>query len=174
MTKQWGGYREGGGRPKGSGEYGVPTKPIRVPTHLISSIQKFIKSKQELALPLYSSRVKAGFPSPADDYLEGHLDLNEYLIKNSETTFYVRVSGDSMVNAGIFDNDLLLVDRSLQPSHGKIVIAAINGELTVKRLHKTATESMLMAENPKYSPIVLKEGDELHIWGIVTNVIKSV
>lgn len=121
--------------------------------------------------PLFLSRVKAGFPSPADDYLEGKLDLNEHLIKHKAATFFVRVSGNSMEGAGIFDGDLLIVDRALEPKHKSVVIAVVNGEFTVKRIKKEKGRVWLMPENKDYSPMELKDGSECEVWGVVTNVI---
>ncbi len=117
--------------------------------------------------PLYASSVKAGFPSPAEDYAEQHLDLNTHLISRPAATFFLRVSGDSMINAGIFNGDLLIVDRSINATPGKIVIAAVNGELTVKRLEKTKEGTFLVAENNHYKPIKLEESDYIYIWGVV-------
>lgn len=126
-----------------------------------------------LMRPLFLSRVKAGFPSPADDYLEGKLDLNEHLIKHKAATFFVRVSGNSMEGAGIFDGDLLIVDRALEPKHKSVVVAVVNGEFTVKRIKKEKGRVWLMPENKDYSPMELKEGSECEVWGVVTNVIHS-
>ncbi|STX55748.1 SOS (error prone) mutagenesis protein UmuD (RumA) [Legionella beliardensis] len=120
---------------------------------------------------LYSSKVPAGFPSPADDYLELTLDLNEYLIKHPAATFMVRAQGDSMRDAGIHTGDLLIVDRSVEATHNKIVIAAINGELTVKRLFRKEGAVRLMPANRTYSPIDITENVELIIWGVVTHII---
>lgn len=170
---KWGGKREGSGRPTGSGRFGGPTKAIRVPEAMVTQIYDYIQN-EAFQLPLYGASVKAGFPSPADDYLEGALDLNNHLIRHPAATFVVRVSGNSMINAGIFNNDLLIVDRSLEPANGKIVIAVINGELTVKRFQKNARECLLVAENPEYPAIEIKPEDDLHIWGVVTNVIHHV
>lgn len=168
-----GGRRAGAGRPKGSGKFLAPTKSIRVPEKDVEAIYKFIQN-EFYRLPLYESLVAAGFPSPAEDSIDERLDLNEFLIKHPSATFFLRVSGSSMINAGIHHNDLLIVDRSIAPSHGKIVIAALNGELTVKRLHIEKNRIQLLAENPKYPPIEVQEGADLHIWGVVTNVIHSV
>lgn len=132
------------------------------------------KKKQSINLPLYISRVKAGFPSPADDYIEKQLDLNEYLIKHPASTFFVRVEGDSMIDAGIHSGDILIVDKSLEPKNNKIVIAVVNGELTVKRIKKTGGKVFLIAENDNYSPIEITGDTDFVIWGIVTNVIHSV
>jgi DNA polymerase V len=123
--------------------------------------------------PLFLSGVSAGFPSPADDYLDRKLDLNEHLIKNPAATFFVRVAGDSMTGAGINDNDILVVDRSLEPCSGSIVIAVINGELTVKRLLKGKDSCRLIAENPDYADLEIDEETPLEIWGVATYAIHS-
>ena len=127
-----------------------------------------------LPLPLFSGKVAAGFPSPADDYVEKTLDLNELLIQKPAATFFVRAQGESMLGAGIHPNDILVVDRSLEPVPGKIVICALNGELTVKRLERNNEQWQLKAENPAYADIVLHEELEMVIWGVVTNVIHAV
>lgn len=168
-----GGKRKGAGRPKGCGQYGEPTKAIRLPESLIEPILKFVKNKG-YQLPLYSTKVAAGLPVPADDHIETLVDLNEHLIKNPLATFLVKVSGESMIDAGIYENDILVVDRVIQPMHGKIVIAAIDGQLTVKRLHKKNNQLCLMAENKAFKPIEIKEENEVFIWGVVTNVIHAV
>lgn len=168
-----GGKRAGAGRPKGLGTFGVKTKPIPVPETMVDNMIKYVHAKG-YALPFYGSSVKAGFPSPAEDYAESQLDLNEHLIAHPAATFFVRASGNSMINAGIHDKDLLIVDRSLEPVSGKIVIAAINGELTVKRFQKTSNGGVLVAENPDYPPILLSSSDHVHMWGVVIHVIHSV
>lgn len=117
-----------------------------------------------------ASQVMAGFPSPAEDFLECGLDLNDYLIKHPAATFFVRVEGDSMVGAGIHTGDILIVDRSLEPRHNSVVIAVIDGDFTVKKLKKEKGKIFLMPENENYSPIELSD-QELIIWGVVTNVI---
>jgi DNA polymerase V len=122
-------------------------------------------------IPLYLQPVSAGFPSPADDYLEGRVDLNRYLIKHPAATFFVRVTGDSMIAAGIHPGDLLVVDRAIPPTSGRIVIAVIHGELTVKRIRYQGDRLYLVPENPKYSMISIDPDMELHVWGVVTNVI---
>ena len=168
----WGRKRKGRGRPSGTGQYGVKTKAIRIPEDKVTSVLHFIAS-DGFALPLYSGRVQAGFPSPTDDHIEGRLDLNTHLIQHPETTFYARVTGDSMINAGIAEHDLLVVDRSLEAKHGKIVIAVINGEMTVKRLHITPEGHFLKAENPRYPLIPINQEDDVRVWGVVIHVIKS-
>lgn len=124
-------------------------------------------------LPLFISRVQAGFPSPADDYLEGALDLNEHLIERPAATFFLRVTGDSMTGAGIHSGDLLIVDKSVTPADGMIVIAVVDGELTVKRLYSRPGKIRLVAENPAYRPIHIGSGQELHVWGVVIHAIRS-
>lgn len=132
-----------------------------------------IEKTKENALPIYLTRVEAGFPSPADDFIDRKLDLNEYLIQHPAATFFVRVSGDSMKEAGIHSGDLLIVDRSLTASDQKIVIASIHGELTVKRLRKIKNEIFLMPENSSYPPIPITEEMAFEVWGVVTFVIHS-
>ena len=127
--------------------------------------------EKSVIIPLYDYSVSAGFPSPADDHLEKNLDLNEYLIKNPASTFFVRVEGESMIGSGINSNDILIVDRSLKVSNGKIIIAVLYGELTVKRLRFSQNEIWLDAENEKFDSIQITEEMNFHIWGIATNVI---
>ncbi len=124
-------------------------------------------------LPLFLESVSAGFPSPADDYLEGKLDLNEHLIRNPSATFFVRVTGDSMIDAGVYSGDILVVDRSLFPKDGNIVIAVINGELTVKRIKKSQNKLFLLPENPDYDPIEISAEMSFEVWGVVSTVIHS-
>lgn len=130
------------------------------------------KSKEKL--PLYLSPVKAGFPSPADDYLDKKLDLNEHLIKHPSATFFVKVKGDSMVQAGIQSGDILIVDRSLEPRDKKIVIAVVDGEFTVKRIRKRGSKLVLVAENNTFPEIEVTEQMDFEIWGVVIHVIHSV
>lgn len=170
----------------------VPTKAIRLPLPLVHDLaalkQKgmlealyargietlFVSnSSSQLRLPLFESRVQAGFPSPADDFTEKALDLNEYLILHKAATFFVRVVGESMTDVGIFPGDLLIVDRSLTPTSGKIIIAVLNGETTVKRFEKDKKGVLLGSENKEYPDIRIAEEDDFSIWGVVTNVIHS-
>ena len=122
-------------------------------------------------LPFYESGVQAGFPSPADDYLDRQLDLHELLVEHPEATFFVRVEGDSMAGAGMGSGDILIVDRSLKASHGKIVVALLNGEFTVKRLLLKGKNLYLAAENPRYAPLEISEESDFQVWGVVTYVI---
>ena len=116
----------------------------------------------------------AGFPSPAENYVEEKLNLNSYLIKNKESSFFVRVSGDSMINVGIFDNDILIVDRSLDPKRQSIVIVSIDGELVIKKLMKDQLKNYyLKSENSNYPNIKLNSNTDTIIWGVVTYVIHS-
>lgn len=164
-----GGLRPGAGRRSGSGKFGVPTKAIRVPLHEVDAVLKWLE-RENYQLPFFQHTVSAGFPSAADDEME-RLDLNELLIEHPAATFFLRVSGSSMIKAGIHDQDILIVDRSLEPKHGKIVIATLNGELTVKRLHKKDNKLQLIAENDSYPPIDISHEIDFRIWGVVTNVI---
>ncbi len=196
-----GGKRVNAGRPSGQGPYGEKTKTIRVPESAVTDIKTYLANRQpsvslslvplahmvnpvaELSrldtmqeaihIPLVGSRVAAGFPSPADDYMEDYLDLNQLLISEKESTYLVRVKGESMMNIGIFPKDLLIVDRSREPKDGDIVIAVLDGELTVKRLEKRGHRVALVAENKLFAPIVVRPDQELLIWGIVTHCIHS-
>lgn len=184
-----GGARSGAGRKRGE-----PTKVIRVPESRLHEVKRYLQqtkvardTKQHpvihfpleespaLPLPLFASRVSAGFASPADDYIETPLDLNEYLIEHPAATFFLRVEGDSMLGAGIHDGDMLVVDRSLEAKDGKVVIAAVNGELTVKRLSMGQGGVVnLLPENPDYPAILVTADTDFIIWGVVTNVIHPV
>ncbi|MDB9975627.1 translesion error-prone DNA polymerase V autoproteolytic subunit [Candidatus Thioglobus sp.] len=187
-TPNHGGARKGAGRKKNSGSFKEETKVIRVPISLIDSLiptievyKSQVKSKvevfltkdnpTELSIPIFTSRVQAGFPSPADDHLEDALDLNTHLIHHKEATFFVKAQGDSMLGAGIQQGDILIVDKSLSAKSGKIVIAVVDGEFTVKRLHKYKGNITLKAENPDFEDIKIGGTDELIIWGVVTSVI---
>jgi DNA polymerase V len=192
-TMPRGGKRQGAGRPVGTGKYNETTKAVRLPVSLadeilealardpqqvepstiVSSIFKTDNNNIKCRVPLYLNPVAAGFPAPTEDYIEGKIDLNHHLVKHPESTFLVRVVGDSMQDAGIHPRDLLVVDRALEPISGKVVIAVVNGELTVKRLRKHRNKLWLMPENPSFQPIEIDENVELHIWGVVTNVIHA-
>jgi len=180
-----GGARPGAGRPAGSGKYKEATKAIRVPESSIRYIKDFLENYPDvtqvgspktqsqtsnvvrLQIPLFSSTVAAGYPSPAEDHVEESLDLNEYMVQRPDSTFMLRVEGESMKNAGIMPNDILVVDRSLKAAHMKIVIAAIDGELTVKRLYHRGGLVKLLPENPAYPEIELESESDLLIWGVV-------
>jgi DNA polymerase V len=136
---------------------------------------KFLKPKigDSLGQWLVEQGISAGFPSPADDFKEIRISLDKELVKNKESTFYARVSGDSMLNAGLSDGDLIIIDRSLNPENGKIAVCFLDGEFTVKRIKKERDRVYLVPENRKYKPIEINEDNELIIWGIVEYVIKK-
>ena len=126
-----------------------------------------------MPLPFFDVGVAAGFPSPADDFIEHSLDLHELLIDHPAATFFVRVEGDSMQGAGMQSGDILIVDRSLTPQNGKIVVALVNGEFTVKRLKIERQKIYLVAENPRYSTIEVADESDFQVWGVVTYAIRS-
>ncbi|MFA5172227.1 MAG: translesion error-prone DNA polymerase V autoproteolytic subunit [Sulfuriferula sp.] len=191
-----GGKRSGAGRKT---TYGEPTRQVRIPASqvpvvldylvalrrqqrivpqqasgMITHISPMLMEAPRRAIPVMSHTIPAGFPSPADDYVEDRIDLNTHLINHREATFILRVSGWSMINAGIHDGDEIIVDRALNAVHGNIVVAIINNELTVKRLHKTSTEIRLVPENPEFKDIIIGAEEELTIWGVVTRVLHKV
>ena len=125
-----------------------------------------------LALPLDPVRVSAGFPSPAADYEDQRLDINDYLVRNPVSTFFFAVEGDSMEGAEIFADDILVVDKSIRPRHGHIVVAFVDGERLVKRLYNRAGRTALIAENPAYPALEIQDGMELVVWGVVTGKFK--
>ena len=136
---------------------------------------KFLKPKEGNSMGqwLVEQGISAGFPSPADDFKEIRISLDKELVKNKESTFYARVSGDSMLNAGLSDGDLIIIDRSLNPEDGKIAVCFLDGEFTVKRIKKEKDRVYLVPENKKYKPIEVNEDNELIIWGVVEYVIKK-
>lgn len=160
-----GGKREGAGRPPGE-----PTKQIRVPTSKLKQVWALIQ-ESSYSIPVYLSKVQAGFPSPADDYIERYLDFNSEFVKHPAATFITQAVGESMIEAGIFPGDRLLVDRSLEATDGKIVIAAIHGELTVKRLSRKGGKVQLLPANPDFQPIDITQEEDVVIWGVVTLVL---
>ncbi|MCU4608233.1 MULTISPECIES: LexA family protein [Acinetobacter] len=180
-----GGRREGAGRKL---EYNEPTKVIRVPESRIVEIKEYLKKKSNeneisdirqvdpttyVEIPLATERVQAGFPSPAQDYVENKLDLNQHLIKNETATFIVKVNSLSMINLGMDVGDELIVDRSLEAKHRDIVIALVDTDFTVKRLMINENERWLQAENPDYPDIHFRDEQELIIWGVVTRLLKK-
>ncbi len=131
-------------------------------------------TESDTSIPYIKEGVSAGFPSPAADFSENSIDLNKELSKNPLATFYIRVKGNSMINAGIQDKDILVVDRSLEATNNKIAICFIDGEFTVKRIKLDTNGLYLMPENENYKPIKVSEENQFMIWGIVTYIIKSV
>lgn len=150
-----------------------PTCPSRSPASTVSDILRTAQRLQVLALPLMASAVQAGFPSPADDYAEAALDLNELMIHHKEATFFCRVRGRSMEKAGIFEGDILVVDRAITPRSGCIVVAAVDGELTVKRFRKRNGQIALEAEAEGFPALILEDGQELLVWGVVTGSVRQ-
>jgi DNA polymerase V len=134
----------------------------------ITTISAAAEEAEEQFSPLYDAQPAAGFPSPGDDLVEQPLDLNDLMIDNPTSTFFVRVDGDSMEGARIFDGDILVIDRSIQAREGMIVVAAVYGELVVKRLQKTTTGLALISENVGYAPILIDDTEGCFIWGVVT------
>jgi len=190
-----GGKRPGAGRKIGSGPYGEQTIVMRVPKSRATDLKRILlespsstvtlpqitnvgqifkpKMGNEVFLTLYTTHVPAGHPERMEEYAEDSIDLNEHLLKNPDSTFFVRVSGDSMIDAGIHPGDLLVVDRSLPPLSGRIVVAVVNGESTVKRLMREEGKLLLLPENPAYPPIEIRDDTMFMIWGVVTNVIHT-
>ncbi len=138
-----------------------------------NTLNFFTPSHGRLEAILINAGISAGFPSPAGDFKQERISLDKELIKNKEATFFARVSGESMINAGLEDGDLIVIDRSLEPSNNKIAVCFIDGEFTVKRLQVKKNKIWLKPENTNYKAIEVKEDNELIIWGIVTNVIKK-
>lgn len=130
-------------------------------------------AEKRVGAPVFLCPVPAGWPSPAEDYVEENLDLHRHVVRNEPATFFFHASGDSMLGAGIHDGDILVVDRSLQAVSGKVVIAAVDGELTVKRLVKKGETLLLVPENPDYQPIDITRHEETYIWGVVTYVLHA-
>lgn len=161
-----GAKRESSGRPRSE-----PSTAMRVLLSQVAPVKQFISKTYKV--PLFLSKVQAGFPSPAEDYIESYLDLNTRFIHNPSATFIVQATGDSMIDVGIFPGTWLIVDKSLDPTDGKIVIAAINGELTVKRFSRRGGAVQLLPANPKYAPITVTEEQDMVIWGVVTCVIQE-
>lgn len=140
----------------------IPFKPLVI----IGTAQDF--SGNPSKIPLFGSSVQAGWPSPADDYVESELNLHEMIVKNPASTFFLRAAGDSMLGVGIHDGDLLVVDRELPAMSGKVVIAALDGELLVKTLSRKNGKAYLLPANPNYPPIDITNREYVHIWGVVT------
>src|SRR6056300_907349 len=183
-----GGLRVGAGRKKDTGPYAESTKVVRIPHSRVKAVKNFLlhqmtSNVESFIMPaeqarvnpitLFSHKVPAGFPSPADDHAEKRLDLNEYLVDQSETTFFVRIKGESMIDAGILDNDIVIVDRSKVAAINDIVLASIDGEFTVKVLAKNMDGPYLMAANKEFKPIHIKSDSEFEIWGVVTGSVRK-
>ncbi len=179
-----GSNKPGPGRPKGTGKYKESTKPIRVPRSFIPTLEELLLHQKQTGqfyqadfqargIPLYGARIAAGRPSLSDDFIEEYVNFNQYLVHHPLSTFCVRVSGDSMSGVGIYKNDILLVDQSLKATHGTIVVAALDSELTVKRLVFKAEKIVLVPENPGYEPIEIQSETNFKILGVAIHVIHS-
>lgn len=132
-----------------------------------------LQANTRYEIPLILARISAGFPSPAEDYVEQKLDLNQHLIKHPAATFFVRADGESMVGAGINSGDMLIVDRATAASNNSVVLAVINGEFTIKRIRKVGSKILLVPENPNFKPIEITQDMEFEVWGTVLHVIRS-
>lgn len=180
-----GGRRPGAGRPPG-----IPTVRLRVPEEHADDIKAFLaaeamtralrprrttSSDTRARVPYFVVKVPAGFPSPAEQYLQDEVDLNRHLIVpgHEASTFVIRVEGWSMIGAGIFDGDELVVDRAFEQPVGRVVVAALNGTMTVKRLRRQDGKLVLLAENPHYPNRTIAEGDEFEVWGVVIRVLHT-
>lgn len=191
--KAHGGKRPGSGR---KAKFGEPTTLMRVPESAKATVVDFLtelaeKRKTESSwpshlipvklaenpasfkVPLFGHTIRAGFPSPADDYVADTLDLNDYLMPRKEASFLLRAKGESMVGVGIHDGDILVVDRSITPKSGSVVIATVDGQFTVKTLEKMRDKIRLLPANPDFEPIEFKDEQEFQVWGVVTNVLHS-
>lgn len=170
MTR--GGKRRGAGRPKGQGRYGEPTQILRVPASMVDDIKEFAATRG-FRLPLYSSRVQAGIPTLADDHVEDYIDLNSHLLRHPAHTIVVPVAGESMIGAGIHEGDLLLVDTRIAPTSGKIVVACVDGQNTVKYLEMRKGQAWLVPANPAFKEMLLDPEGDSTITGVVIHCIKS-
>lgn len=165
-----GGKRPGAGRPKGSGKYGEATIPVRVPVSMAEDIQKWAKQGGR-GIPLFGGTVRAGMPTSADDFVEAHINIHDHVVRRPDATFLVRVQGDSMIDAGINEGDLLVVDRSLPATDGKTIVAAVDGELTVKVLRRGKSGVELHPANPNYKIIHVSQEQSFEIMGVVTALV---
>jgi len=191
-----GGTRQGAGRKSSASPFGEPTVSVRVPVSRKSEVLQFLdifkkqpskraqviplppgamlpaSNPPKVSIPLYGTKVRAGFPSPADDFIEDDLDINDLMVKNGPATFFLTVEGNSMIGAGIFEGDIIVVDRSLNAGHQDIVLAVVDGRHTVKRLYDMNGEVRLQSENPDIPDVVLKEGMELVVAGVITGSLR--
>ena len=192
---QHGGKRQGAGR---KAKFGEPTAIMRVPESakpvvidFLNQLEKQLAQKRQVEptwpshltpvklaenppafkVPLFGHTIRAGFPSPADDYVVESLDLNDFLMPRKEASFLLKVKGESMIDAGIHDGDILVVDKSMSATDGRVVIVALDGQFTVKTLEKKRGKIRLIPANPEFAPIEIKDEQELQVWGVVTSVI---
>lgn len=194
MANKRGGARPGAGRKAGTGKYGTSTVVMRVPETEKAAVQNFLLARaqktQDRVLPIdvmllepapigptvtfFPKGIQAGFPSPADEQIKAGLDFNELLVKNPPATFGMKVKDNSMTGAGIFDGDIIVVDRSIEARDGSVVVAEYEGSYTVKRLYKRMGEVQLLSENQEFPAIEFKKGQEMVVFGVVTNVIHPI
>ena len=190
-----GGKRNNAGRPQGTGKYGEPTTVVRIPTSQENTVKDFLGALEKkrlregqdnvaeivaiaadqsvLALPLYTSKVSAGYPTPAEEHVEKRMNPSEYLIENDTDTFFVRVKGDSMIDAGIFEDDVLVVDRSRLAQIGDIILAMLDGEFTVKTLGKSKHGPRLLPANKNYPVIDISPEQSFQVWGVITGSMRK-
>jgi len=169
---QRGGKRKGAGRPYGKGPWMEATKPLRIPITLVEAVTKFMQTRG-YKLPIYSSHVPAGTPDNADDNVEKMIDLNSLMLRNPKDTFLLRVIGDSMIDVGIYEKDMLTVDRKLEARNGQILVGSVDGQATVKIFRRDRKGITLIPENKKYMPIKILPENDFRILGVVTNVIRK-
>jgi DNA polymerase V len=151
----------------------MPLPALPFPDHTVLQLHAALASDPlPYAAPLFLCKIAAGFPSPATDYIEDGLDLNEYLVPHKSASFLFQVKGHSMRGAGIVDGDKVVVDRSITPKHNHIVIAVVQGDYTIKRLHRSRGQVELRAENTAFPPICFGDGEQLEIWGVVVGVVR--
>lgn len=141
--------------------------------HLLRQIQWPNFSSARLRIPLFASKVPAGFPSPAEEHVEARLDPTEYLVEQADATFFVTIQGQSMIDVGLMPGDKVVVDRSRTPSVGNIVLAVVDGEFTIKTLGKAKGKQVLLPANPDFKPIEIKEGMQFEVWGVVTGSFRK-
>jgi DNA polymerase V len=169
-----GGKRQGSGRRTGSGRYGEPTELMRIPKSMVTHVRTQIEHKNSFeGIPLYLSPVPAGSPNWLDDDIDEFIDLNTYLVRDQDQTFMVIAKGDSMIGANIMEGSALIVDRSIKPQDGDIVIASLDGEITVKRFSKSNKSISLKPENKKYKTILIDRSSLFSILGVVTFILNE-
>ena len=168
-----GGMRKGAGRPTGTGQWGEDTKVLRVPLSLVDKVKDFLKA-EGYTVPLYAAKVSAGRPLDVTSAVKTRISLIDHLIPNPQSTYCVKVQGDSMIDAGIEDGDMLIVDRAKRARNGSVVIANLNGDVTVKTLQSIKGKPItLMPANSAYAPILVGDFDALEIQGVVGHVVKD-
>lgn len=168
-----GGKRKGAGRPKGTGKFGEPTKAVRLPISKIDDIMNFIEC-DALTLPVYSTKAQAGYPAPDDNVPAEKVNLTDRLMENPKAMFLARMDDSAMEKIGIFPDDLLLADKSVEPQDGHVVVAVLDGKFIIRRLVVKNGKIELKSENPKFPTIKIKDAAKFNIWGVVRRVIHTV